>query len=56
MGTQIVKHNVDFDGIALEGLIDLPTLDEVTQIRQTVKVLGSKRRSRTPLRYANATE
>lgn len=56
LGRQIIEHDIYFNGVSLEDLIDFSTLQQVTKVGQTVEVLIAERGGNASTRDSDATK
>ena len=40
--SQVIKKNIDFDGVSLKAFVDVSGLDQVSKIREPIQVLGTE--------------
>jgi hypothetical protein len=40
--SQIIKKDIDFDGVSLKTFVDVGSLDQVPEVRKAVQVLGTE--------------
>ena len=56
MGIQVVQHNVDFDCVSFEAIVNLSALYQIAQVREAVRVLDGKWSGDAAMGYSNATK
>ena len=53
---EVIKHDLDFDGVSVEDVIHFPALQQVAEIGQSVKVLATEGSRDTAAGNTDATE
>lgn len=56
MLSQVIKNDVDFNCVPLEALVDVGRLDQISEVREPVQVLRTKRSCVAPLRDPDSTK